>query len=474
MALDLKPTSDKVQSLINQERDKAEIFIARVKLAIILFLSVLYYLAPKGYQIAPRVNYTLIIMLLYLPLLVLQLYLAQKHLLKTWATFLFITIDFAALGGLIFVFHIQYQQPPLISLRSPTFVYFFLFIAIQSLRFEVRHVVYSGILAILTWGVLFSYALHQNSDRITHDFIEYLNSGAILIGAEVDKILILALFTIVLARGVGKGRSLRDQSINYYVLTERQTKMKNLQLFLEKEKAEQANRAKSRFLDIISHELKTPLNGILGMTQLLKLEFPDKKELDNIMKKGQLLLSHVSRILRFSEIEIQSQMKLEKDVNIKELLDKTINFYISTKLEITNRIICKLQEPLISDVDQDKVSDIVFELLSNADKNSSQGDIILDAAVNTNPKGNELTISVKDFGAGMDRKQIETALDLFSQTQDPRTRSEEGIGLGLPMINQLAVSMEATIEIQSQPNQGTTVFLKIPTTGVLPNHHPGS
>lgn len=451
----------KVEQLIKREQQKAEILISRIKLVIIFFLGLIYYIAPKGYAGEQPFNLTLLTIFLYLPILILQLVLAHKHQLENLAIGLFTIVDFVILGVLIFSFHIQYNQPPSLYLRAPTFVYFFLLITIQALRLKTKFVILSGITAIITWSVLFGYALVGSDFQITHDFIEYTKSHSILIGAELDKLIILALFTAVLAKAVKSGEVIRRQSLDYYVLTEERTKRKNLQLHFEKEKAEQASKAKFRFLDIMSHELKTPLNGILGLAQLLLFKHPDSKEIKNIMAKGELLLSHVSRILRFTEVEIRTESIIEK-VDIKEVLLEAVEFYRNSRLELSNPIECKLNEPIVACIDKGKVIDIVFELISNADKNSRSGNITLNAMVEYEDDSRFLVISIEDQGKGMDEEQINLALDLFTQTQDPKTREEDGIGLGLPLVNQLASSMDAIIDIQSEIAVGTTVYLKIP------------
>lgn len=457
--------ANKVKRLLQVERDKTEVFICRLKLVVILFLLIIYWFSPKGYTGEISYNLTLFITLIYIPLLVIQVWLAQKQLLRDVSVTIFTTIDFLALGALIFSFHLQYEQPAFFYLKSPTFVYFFLFITIHSLRNESRYVIYSGILSVLVWLTLFGYALSQNSDRITHDFVEYVYSGSILIGAELDKLIILALFTVVLARGVKRSHDVRLQSVDYYVRTEEQTKRKNLQLHFEKEKAEQANIAKSRFLDIISHELKTPLNGILGMTQLLLLNDRDNNELKNIMAKGELLLSHVSRILRFSEISMQTEAHMESIDDIRTLLEETLAFYKNSQLDPVNQYTCALNEALSARLDKNKTTDILYELISNADKNSRGTEIILDAVIESvDDENSNLILSVKDSGDGMSQEQLQMAMDLFSQTQDPKTRDEGGIGLGLPLANQLATSMDASLTIESEPGKGTTVTLKIPQT----------
>jgi signal transduction histidine kinase len=392
---------------------------------------------------------------------VVELLTAHWKVQNKWTDIFFAILDFVALGAFMFTYHIPYHQPAQMYLKTPIFMYFFLFITIQSLRVDTKYVIISGASAIVNWLVLFFYELIDTPGKITHDYVGHI-FGHIHIGAELSKLLILALFTAVLAKGVKNSQKLRKQSIGYYVLTEERNKRKNLQLHFEKEKAEEANRAKSRFLDIISHELNTPLNGILGLTQLQMLKDPESKELKGIMSKGQILLSHVSRILRFTEVEVRSTADIGYNIDTREVLLEAMEFYKRSKLEHVNTYRSKLQNPLPASFDKGKVVDIIYELLSNADKNSHQSVICLDASFSEENHRQVLVIEVSDQGEGMSEEQILLALDLFSQTQEPNKRKEGGIGLGFPMIKQLAASMDAWIEIFSKESLGTTVYLKIP------------
>lgn len=454
--------AEKVKILLKQENEKTGILISQIKLLIIFFLFVIFFVATKGFQESRNFNITLVIMLIYVVLLITELLLARRRMQSRRTKYIFAVSDFVALSAIMFSYHSQYLQPAQIYLKSPTYVYFFLFITIQSLRVRTTYVIVSGISAIVCWLALFGYVLVEDPGKITFNYGEYINADYILVGAELDKILILALFTAVLAKVVRNNQKLRKQSVGHYVLTEESSKQKNLQLHLEKEKAEEANRAKSRFLDIISHELNTPLNGILGLTQLQMLKDPESKELKSIMSKGQTLLSHVSRILRFTEVEVRSATQIDRDIDTREVLLEAMDFYKRSKMEHINSFCCKLQEPLIASFDKGKVVDIVYELLSNADKNSDQCDIYLDASILDEKHYKLLVIEVADKGRGMSEEQILVALELFSQTQETNTREEGGIGLGLPMTKQLAASMDAWIEIFSRKNVGTTVYLKIP------------
>ncbi len=104
-------------------------------------------------------------------------------------------MDMGILMFLIWSFHIQYQQPASFYLKVPTVMYVFIFIAIRSLRFEPRYILSTGAVAIIGWVGMVLYVIFADSSdvMITRNYVEYLTSNAVLIGAEVDKIISMAV-----------------------------------------------------------------------------------------------------------------------------------------------------------------------------------------------------------------------------------------------------------------------------------------
>ena len=103
--------------------------------------------------------------------------------------------------GLIFSFHIQYRQPPSFYLKSPTLMYVYVLIALRALNFEARYIVTAGLVAAVGWllMVLYVVMIDPRDSMVTRDYITYMTSNSVLIGAEVDKIISILVFTIVLA-----------------------------------------------------------------------------------------------------------------------------------------------------------------------------------------------------------------------------------------------------------------------------------
>ena len=116
--------------------------------------------------------------------------------------------DIGLLIGLIFSFHLEYQQPPSFSLKAPTLLYVFIFIAIRALRFEARYVLLSGLAAAAGWG-----ASSGGETMITRNYVTYLTSNSILLGAEFDKIISILVVTGLLTVAIIRARGMLIRSV---------------------------------------------------------------------------------------------------------------------------------------------------------------------------------------------------------------------------------------------------------------------
>jgi adenylate cyclase len=117
--------------------------------------------------------------------------------------------------GLIWSFHIQYQQPASFYLKVPTLLYVFIFIALRALRFEVRYVLLSGLAAAFGWLCMVWYVISvdPNDPMITKDYVQYMTSNSVLLGAEFDKVISILMVTLILAAAIARGRNLLIRSV---------------------------------------------------------------------------------------------------------------------------------------------------------------------------------------------------------------------------------------------------------------------
>ena len=152
---------------------------------------------------------------IYLAFTLIRLLLAHKRLLPYWVLVMSVVMDMALLMGLIWSYHLQYGQPPSFYLKDPTITLVFIFIALRALRFDPGFVVLSGLVAIVGWALLVMYALHTDPEghMLTHNYIVYMTSNSILIGAEIHKIISIAIATVVLTVSISRGRLLLIRSI---------------------------------------------------------------------------------------------------------------------------------------------------------------------------------------------------------------------------------------------------------------------
>src|SRR5690606_1157927 len=127
--------------------------------------------------------------------------LAHRGHLASWLLYVSVVVDMALLLGLIWSFHLQYGQPPSFYLKAPTLLYVFIFIALRALRFEARFVIVSCLVAAIGWGFMIAYVVLSESGNpmTTRNYVTYLTSNSILLGAEFDKIISILVVTGVLA-----------------------------------------------------------------------------------------------------------------------------------------------------------------------------------------------------------------------------------------------------------------------------------
>jgi adenylate cyclase len=135
-----------------------------------------------------------------------RLWLARAGRMRGPAIFVFTILDFGLLYGLIWSFHIQYAQPPAFYLKAPTFLLVFLFISVRALRFEPWAIVTAGLTAAIGWMLMTIYVLVSPGRMITRDFVTYITSNAVLVGAEVEKVVAILLVTGVLTLAIVRGR----------------------------------------------------------------------------------------------------------------------------------------------------------------------------------------------------------------------------------------------------------------------------
>ncbi|MEQ1635114.1 MAG: PAS domain S-box protein [Methylococcales bacterium] len=228
--------------------------------------------------------------------------------------------------------------------------------------------------------------------------------------------------------------------------------------------AEAASRAKSVFLSTMSHELRSPMNGIMGMTELALHRATDPKQIDYLTKSVQAarhLLAIINNILDISRIEAERMPLEEQNFSLKQLLDDTLAMQseqaVAKSLRLSQAIAPTLPDLLCGDAL--RLKQILLNFVSNAIKFSDQGQISVCAyAQEEDNLGLLLRIEVTDQGIGLNPEQQEQLFQAYTQGDGSTTRKYGGTGLGLVISKRLAKLMGGDVGIISAVGKGSTFW----------------
>lgn len=224
----------RVLEQIQVRQDASERLISWVQLVLIVLFASLY-LASQGLNASMVTRFEVVPFALatYFVFTVVRMILSYRNALTHWFLTLSVLMDMTLLMVMIWSFHVQYAQPASFYLKAPTLMYVFIFIALRALRFEPRYIMISGLAAIVGWGILMGWVMvaEDGNPMITRDYVEYMTSNAILVGAEIDKMVSIFLVTMVLCIAVVRGRNA------FYRAILEQTAAQDLSRFVSKEVA---------------------------------------------------------------------------------------------------------------------------------------------------------------------------------------------------------------------------------------------
>jgi PAS domain S-box-containing protein len=247
-----------------------------------------------------------------------------------------------------------------------------------------------------------------------------------------------------------------------------QRKADEVALVEAKESAESANQIKSDFLANMSHELRTPLNGILGFTQMMMRETfgpmgneKYKEYVEDVHHAGQYLVKLVNEILDISKIEAGQQKLYESPVNVADVVDSCVKMGSEQLASADLTLSCKIPQDLsLLIADETRVKQILNNLFSNAIKfTPAGGQITILVKVSDS---DQMVLQVSDTGIGICKEDIPKILEPFEQVENILSRSHEGSGLGLPLVNHLVLMHGGTMKIDSVIDQGTTITISFP------------
>ena len=226
--------------------------------------------------------------------------------------------------------------------------------------------------------------------------------------------------------------------------------------------AENANKAKTEFLNNMSHDIRTPMNVILGYNHLMKSQLTESKQLDyqkKIEQSGKLLLAIINNVLDMARIE-SGKIKVDENYErVGEVVDEIIStfsseaeekeIHLSGSMKVTHRnILC----------DGTKIREIYVNLVSNAMKYTPRGGNVT-ITVEELPCEKEgymkVKSEIKDTGIGMSKEYLPTLFEPFSREQNTTTGRIGGTGLGMPIVKKMVDLMGGSIEVASELGKGT-------------------
>jgi len=206
---------ERVLDAIRVQQNASERLVGWFQLAVVLLFGILYTASPKALSTGTPFEPVPWVLSVYLALTVFRLVYSYRRSLSIPLLYFSVIIDMGLLLGMIWTFHVQYQQPAPFYLKTPTLLYVFIFIALRALRFEARYVIAAGLFAAVGWILLAAYAIFMAGGfgRITRDYVYYMTSNSILIGAELDKVITIITVTAILAVAISRARSLLIRSV---------------------------------------------------------------------------------------------------------------------------------------------------------------------------------------------------------------------------------------------------------------------
>ncbi len=280
---------------------------------------------------------------------------------------------------------------------------------------------------------------------------------------QLLSLLSIALITILslLTLSLYKNNNIRTRTNNML-------HKKNEDLVIAKEKAELASKTKANFLSTVTHELRTPLYAVTGLTNMLLDEDPKPDQVNHLKSlkfSGDYLLTFINDILQINKIEAK-KVNIEPEIfNLKEKIENVISALNNSALDNNVKLHLEYDKnlPEVYDSDQVKISQILMNLIGNSIKFTKDGDIWVRVNKIDNKGDNyNIKFEVEDNGIGISQEKQEHMFESFSQGSIQINRKYGGTGLGLSIVKGLIDILKGKIYLKSELEKGTTFFFELP------------
>ena len=283
--------------------------------------------------------------------------------------------------------------------------------------------------------------------RLRTDLLRMLSLSAVSLVA-----LVLSLCGFVFYR--------RSQHEHMIEVQAKESAQMNAQLKEERDKSIKAEKAKSYFFSSVSHDIRTPLNSIIGFSEMLQLGIDDPEErekaLDAIVTSAQTLLELINDVLDLSKLD-SGKMELHPvPTDVATLVGKVAASFEVAASRTSVQLQTKVEKMPFLKLDPQRIRQILFNLIGNAVKFTAKGFITVSASY----ADGAFTLSVTDTGRGIAPENIGKLMSPYVQLQEHD--STRGTGLGLAICKQLSKQMNGTLELESTVGRGSTFTLRIP------------
>ncbi|MCQ2505796.1 MAG: response regulator [Lachnospiraceae bacterium] len=244
----------------------------------------------------------------------------------------------------------------------------------------------------------------------------------------------------------------------------------------EKNKADQANKAKSQFLANMSHEIRTPINAILGMNTMVLRKSSDtevRKYAEDIQSAGRSLLSIVNDILDFSKIESGKMSLIYMDYDYPDLINDVYNMVTPRAKDKGLKFTIEIDENIPSKMigDDLRIKQVLVNLLTNAVKYTPEGEVKWRATLKKCSDENMVIIhnEITDTGIGIKPEDLSKLTEEFVRIEESRNRNIEGTGIGINIVVNLLRLMESKLDVKSVYGKGSTFSFDLKQQVINPN-----